>query len=80
MSTWPEIAFSELVSDETGGNAKTLQSDYLPSGTYPIVDQGQNLIGGYTNDEGRVCKSELPVIIFGDHTNLSYSPGRCMMA
>lgn len=68
MSPWPEVNFGDLVSDETGGNAKTLQSDYLPEGTYPIVDQGQSLIGGYTNDNSRVCKSELPVIIFGDHT------------
>lgn len=68
MSTWPEIDFSDLVSDETGGNTKTLQSDYLPAGKYPIVDQGQSLIGGYTNDATRVCKAELPVVIFGDHT------------
>lgn len=68
MTPWPEIDFSDLVSDETGGNAKTLQSDYLPEGTYPIVDQGQALIGGYTNDGSRVCKAELPVIVFGDHT------------
>jgi type I restriction enzyme, S subunit len=68
MSVWPEIAFGELVSDETGGNIKTLQSDYLPSGKYPIIDQGQTLIGGYTNDAGKVCKAGLPVIIFGDHT------------
>jgi type I restriction enzyme S subunit len=68
MSPWPEENFSDLVADETGGNAKTLQSDYLPEGTYPIVDQGQSLIGGYTNDSSRVCKAELPVIVFGDHT------------
>lgn len=68
MSIWPEIAFGELVSDETGGNIKTLQSDYLTSGLYPIIDQGQTLIGGYTNDASRVCKADLPVIIFGDHT------------
>jgi len=68
MTTWPEIDFGDLVSDETGGNTKTLQSDYLPVGKYPIVDQGQSLIGGYTNDATRVCKAELPVVIFGDHT------------
>ncbi|NML90436.1 hypothetical protein HHL26_15385 [Sphingobium sp. TB-6] len=68
MSAWPEIDFRDLVSDETGGNTKTLQSDYLPAGKFPIVDQGQSLIGGYTNDAARVCRAELPVIIFGDHT------------
>ncbi len=68
MSAWPSVAFGDLVSDETGGNIKTLQSDYLPSGRYPVIDQGQTLIGGYTNDASRVCKADLPVIIFGDHT------------
>jgi type I restriction enzyme S subunit len=68
MSAWPEIQFVELVSDETGGNVKTLQSDYLVEGKYPIVDQGQGLIGGYTNDSSRLCKADLPVIVFGDHT------------
>lgn len=68
MNVWPEDDFTELVADKTGGNEKTLQSDYLPIGDYPIVDQGQALIGGYTNDATRLCKAELPVIVFGDHT------------
>jgi type I restriction enzyme S subunit len=68
MSAWPELAFGDLVADVTGGNIKTLQSDYLSSGEFPIIDQGQTLIGGYTNDAERVCKADLPVIIFGDHT------------
>ena len=68
MSAWQEIEFVDLVSDETGGNAKTLQSDYLVEGEYPVVDQGQSLIGGYTNDSSRLCKADLPVIVFGDHT------------
>jgi type I restriction enzyme S subunit len=68
MSAWPELAFGDLVADVTGGNIKTLQSDYLSSGEFPIIDQGQSLIGGYTNDAERVCKADLPVIIFGDHT------------
>lgn len=68
MNVWPEDDFTELVADKTGGNEKTLQSDYLPMGEYPIVDQGQALIGGYTNDATRLCKAELPVIVFGDHT------------
>ena len=67
-SNWKKMPFTYAVKDETKGNIKTLQSDFLSSGQYPIVDQGKELIAGYTNDEGRLCKSELPVIIFGDHT------------
>lgn len=47
---------------------KTKQKDYLPSGKLPVVDQGQSLIGGYTdNPDAELC-CELPVIVFGDHT------------
>ncbi len=47
---------------------KTKQKDYLLSGTLPIIDQGQDLIGGYSNNANKQLKCELPVIIFGDHT------------
>lgn len=62
------LPFDEVFRDESGGNIKTLQADYLREGKVPIVDQGKELIGGYTDDESRVCKAELPVIVFGDHT------------
>jgi type I restriction enzyme S subunit len=65
---WDKVKFSDIVADETGGNIKTLQSDYLSSGHYPIVDQGQEKIGGFTNEADRICKAKLPVIVFGDHT------------
>lgn len=65
---WPVYPFEAIFEDVTGGNLKTLQSDYLPEGKFPIVDQGQQLIGGYTDDEERLCKANLPVVVFGDHT------------
>ena len=49
---------------------KTLQKDFLEEGNIPIVDQGQKLIAGYTNDRASICKAKLPVIIFGDHTKI----------
>lgn len=47
---------------------KTKQKDYLKKGQLPIVDQGQSLVGGYTDDADMAVKCELPVIVFGDHT------------
>lgn len=53
---------------------------YLECGSYPVIDQGKNLIGGYTNDVLGLI-STLPVIIFGDHTRVfkyidfSFVPG-----
>ena len=40
--------------------------DYLESGQYPIIDQGQEFIGGYTNEEGVFPKGKY--VLFGDHT------------
>lgn len=49
-------------------NKKTKQKDYIPSGLLPIIDQGKELIGGYTNDLAKKINCNLPVIVFGDHT------------
>lgn len=47
---------------------KTKQKDYLKKGQLAIVDQGQTLIGGYTDNVNLTVDCELPVIVFGDHT------------
>ena len=47
---------------------KTKQKEYLNTGAVPIIDQGQSLIGGYTNDKEKTIVCDLPVIVFGDHT------------
>ena len=49
-------------------DGKTKQKDYLKKGRLAIVDQGQNIIGGYTDDLKKTVNCELPVIVFGDHT------------
>jgi type I restriction enzyme S subunit len=68
MSRWRHEPFDMVVADESGGNLKTPQSEFLPAGRYAIVDQGKDPIAGYTNDESRLCRASLPVIVFGDHT------------
>lgn len=47
---------------------KIVQSDYMMSGKYPIIDQSQEYISGWTNDEEAIIHREYPLIIFGDHT------------
>lgn len=47
---------------------KTKQKDYLPKGQLPIVDQGQQLIGGFSDNLDLQLSCNLPVIVFGDHT------------
>ncbi|WP_290525794.1 restriction endonuclease subunit S [Alcanivorax sp.] len=67
-SHWDVLPFGQAVKDATSGNEKIQKGEYLDSGDFPIVDQGQSLYGGFTNNKDSICKSELPTIVFGDHT------------
>jgi type I restriction enzyme S subunit len=40
----------------------------LAEGTFPVIDQGARLIGGYANDSKKKSLAPLPVVVFGDHT------------
>lgn len=42
--------------------------EYSKSGKFPIIDQSQDFICGWTDDDKKVIKISEPVIIFGDHT------------
>lgn len=42
--------------------------EYGKTGVYPIIDQSQNPIAGWTNDREAVIEEGRPLIIFGDHT------------
>ena len=70
MSTWQEISFETAFSDITSKAFKIDQSEFLQSGEFPIIDQGQQFIAGYFNDERLVWEDDLPVVIFGDHTRI----------
>jgi type I restriction enzyme S subunit len=67
-SGWQKLPFDEVVADESGGNLKTPQSEFLDEGEFAVVDQGKELVSGYVNDRTRLCRSPLPVVVFGDHT------------
>ena len=63
-----KLPFLDVFKDASGGNIRTLQSEFLEEGDIPVVDQGQSLVAGFVNDRPRVCKVKPPVIVFGDHT------------
>lgn len=67
---WSTVPFGDIIEDQTGGNLKVRNSDYLSFGKLPIVDQGQKKIGGYTDDLNSRCNAPLPCLIFGDHTRI----------
>ena len=47
---------------------KIKQKQYIENGRLRVIDQGSKLIGGYSDDEEKIVKCNLPVIVFGDHT------------
>lgn len=61
--------FEDVFSDETKRGHKIQTSEYLSVGKYPIIDQGQAQIAGYTDLENGLF-TEVPAIIFGDHTRI----------
>ena len=46
---------------------KLNRKEYLDEGIYPVIDQGQSFIVGYTNDTNAVFENN-KYIVFGDHT------------
>ena len=64
---WERKPFLDVVTDITSGNKKFQSAEYLSDGKYPIIDQGADIIAGYTN-ESAVVERTKPVILFGDHT------------
>ncbi len=67
---WDVLPFSLAVKDATSEYSKLQKSEYLEQGRFPIVDQGQQEFGGYTNDESVVSYGGCPAIVFGDHTRI----------
>ena len=61
--------FTDIFSDETKKGHKIQKGDYLSSGKYPIIDQGQAVVAGYSNLREGLFEN-VPVIVFGDHTRI----------
>ena len=61
--------FDEVFEDRTKYGTKIKTDDYHISGTHIIIDQGQEQIAGYTDLEKGLF-TEVPAIIFGDHTRI----------
>jgi hypothetical protein len=67
-ASWPSVGFDDVFEDITKHTTKVKTSEYLAAGLFPIVDQGQQSVAGYTNDPSLVFHPDEPLILFGDHT------------
>ncbi len=65
---WCWVRILSTFINETDSKRKIKTKDYLPQGLIPVVDQGKDLVGGFTDDRSMAFQGDLPVIIFGDHT------------
>lgn len=66
---WASIEFPRtLEKTKVSKENQILSSDIKPSGRFPVVDQGHAFIAGYSDEERKVIRDELPMVIFGDHT------------
>ena len=61
--------FADVFLDVTKDGHKISKENYLPQGRYPIIDQGQEYIAGYSDESAGLYK-DVPAIIFGDHTRI----------
>ena len=61
--------FIDVFDDVTKQGTKIPTNLYLENGLYPIIDQGQSDIAGYTNESNGLF-TDVPAIIFGDHTRI----------
>ena len=68
------LTISDIVTTKNA-RVKIMRNNYLTTGAYPIIDQSQKYIAGYTNDGGAVLPNN-KYVIFGDHTTcLKYFEG-----
>lgn len=65
---WCWLKLVESFDNHTDSKKKIKQKEYFVKGKLAVVDQGQELIGGYTNDVEKSYSGALPIVIFGDHT------------
>ncbi len=64
---WEESKLSGLIDTITPPQ-KLSTASYKMDGEYPIIDQSQSYICGWTNNQDALITDDLPLIIFGDHT------------
>lgn len=67
---WLLLDWEQCLRDVHYPIKKYKENDYLTNGTYAIIDQGKELIAGFTNDLNYLYTDDLPIIIFGDHTRV----------
>jgi type I restriction enzyme S subunit len=67
---WCEIPTADTFRQISTNNKKVKTKDCKAFGKYPVIDQGQEDVAGFIDDEDRVIEVLNPLVIFGDHTRI----------
>jgi len=64
---WETRPFEEMFVSMPTKRFQILSSDIASCGRFPVIDQGRDLVAGYSDDATKVFE-DAPVVVFGDHT------------
>jgi type I restriction enzyme M protein len=68
---WTLVPFEQCIRKDAVHRKGSVQRNaYREQGKYPVIDQGEGLVAGYSDDESLVQREVLPLIVFGDHTRI----------
>ena len=66
-SSWPLIEIGKVIKTVTPPG-RIQARDFGDDGKYPVIDQSQNPVAGWTDDEKYLIDGSNGMVIFGDHT------------
>ncbi|OGP56903.1 MAG: hypothetical protein A2162_07490 [Deltaproteobacteria bacterium RBG_13_52_11b] len=65
---WVTLPFEDCLDGSKKEFKKLKKKNITSKGIYPVIDQGEDFISGYVDNETDLYRGPLPAIIFGDHT------------
>lgn len=69
MAEWRELSVADCLENVALAQRRNIpRGEYKSTGRFPVVDQGQGVVAGWTDDESAIINTSLPVVLFGDHT------------
>lgn len=69
QASWTQRTVADCLVPTSFRSKRQIQTrEYQTRGRFPIIDQGQQAIAGWTDDESAVIDAPLPVVVFGDHS------------
>ena len=76
---WEMLSFESCLKKVKSKKVSSiLQKNYQKSGAFPVIDQGEKFISGWTDSVESVVFDNLPVVVFGVAPQLSVVGIKCL--